>query len=192
MHRDQHRRAPALGVGRAHRVTGSLRRDHHHVEILARHDLSVVDVEPVGESERRALSDTGFDVGFVHGGDMLIRHQHHHEVGSFDRPRNLLDVQAGLFCLVPGGAVLSQSDRDFHSRVVQVQGMGMSLRPVTHDRDLPALHEGQVRVLVVIDFHAVSFWFCRGLRPSRPSPRARCPKRRFAPSPGWRCARAPE
>src|SRR2546427_7981946 len=65
-----------------------------------------------------------------------------------------------FFCLVPGGAALSQADRDFHSRVVQVQGVGVSLRPVTHDRDLLALDERQVRVLVVIDFHAVSFWFC--------------------------------
>src|SRR6266566_8001844 len=29
MHRDQHRRAAALSVGRAHGVAGSFRRDHH-------------------------------------------------------------------------------------------------------------------------------------------------------------------
>src|SRR6266571_3981183 len=114
----------------------------------------------MGESERCALSDIGFDFGFVNGSDVFVRHQHHHEVGPFDRLRDLLDVHAGFFCLVPGGAALPQADRDFHSRVVQVQGVGVSLRPIAHDRDLLALDERQVSVLVVIDFHAVSFWFC--------------------------------
>src|SRR6266540_500987 len=159
IHRYEHRRATALGGNRAHRMTGGLRRDHHDVEILARHDLAIVNVESMSKPERRALADIRFDVGLIHRGDVLVGHQHHDEVGVPYRFGNLLDVQAGFTCLVPGGAALAKAHGDFHSRVVQIERVGVPLRAVAHDSDPLALDERQVRVLVVIDFHALSFWF---------------------------------
>ena len=44
---------------------GRLGRDHHDVEVGARHDLAVVDVEAVREGERRALLDVRLDVVLV-------------------------------------------------------------------------------------------------------------------------------
>ena len=52
---DQRRHAAALLVLAAHEIAGTLGRDQHHVEILARLDLLEVDVEAVREQQRRAL-----------------------------------------------------------------------------------------------------------------------------------------
>ena len=67
------RHAAALRVGRAHGVARRLRRDHHDVEVGARHDLAVVDVEAVRERERRALLDVRLDVVLVDRGDAARR-----------------------------------------------------------------------------------------------------------------------
>ena len=63
MHRDQVRHAATLGVGVAHRVARSLRRDHPDVEVGSRrHDLAVVHVEAMREHQRRALLDVRRDL----------------------------------------------------------------------------------------------------------------------------------
>jgi hypothetical protein len=41
---------PPCQVGGAHGVAGALGGDHDHVQVGARHDLVVVDVEAVGEA----------------------------------------------------------------------------------------------------------------------------------------------
>ena len=52
---DQAGHAAALQVFAAHRMAGALGRDHQHVEIGARLDQVEMDVEAVGEQQRRAL-----------------------------------------------------------------------------------------------------------------------------------------
>ena len=73
MQGDQHRHAATARVGRAHRVAGRFRRDHPHIEVGARLNLPIVDVEAVREGERATLLDIRFDIGLVGGGDAAHR-----------------------------------------------------------------------------------------------------------------------
>ena len=83
MNRHQHRNTAALSIGRANGVAGRLGRNHHHIEIIAGHDLTVMHVEAVGEGQRGAFLDVRLDLALVGGSDMLIGHQHHDEIGAF-------------------------------------------------------------------------------------------------------------
>ena len=70
---DQAGHAAALLVFAAHRVAGPFRRDHDHVDGLLRLDQVEVDVEAVGEGDRRAVADVGGDVVAVDVGLQLVR-----------------------------------------------------------------------------------------------------------------------
>ena len=153
MHRDQHRHAAARGVGRAHGVSRRLRRHHPDVQIGARLDEAVVDVEAVREGERRALLDVRFHILFVNLRVVLIGQQDHDDVRALDRGRQLGDFDAALLRLVPRGAALAQRDGDVDPGLLKVERVGVALRAVADDRDLLALDERKVRVLVVIDLH---------------------------------------
>jgi hypothetical protein len=78
----------------------------------ARHDLAVVDVEPVRERERRALLDVRLDAFLVHGGDVLVRHQHHHDVGALHRVLDLGHLEPAFFALSHDAPSLAQADGD--------------------------------------------------------------------------------
>ena len=187
MHGDQHRYPAAAGVGRAHGVARRLGRHHPHVEIRARLNLAVVDVEAVREGERAALPDVRFDLGLVDRSDVLVGHQHHHDVRALDRVADLRDLEPGLLRLVPGRAALAQPDRDLDPGVVQVERVRMPLRTVAQYGDLLALDERKVGVFVVVHLHRLPLVS----RPAKSGCRARCPRRRCALSPGSRSGRAP-
>jgi hypothetical protein len=70
---------------------------------------------------------------------------------------DFLDLEAGLFGLGPGSAALAQTNGDLDAGVLQVLGVGMALRAITNDGDLLALDQGEVGVLVVINFHGILF-----------------------------------
>jgi hypothetical protein len=155
MHGDQVRHAAALGIGVAHGVARGLRRDHPHIEVGARDHLAEVHVKAMGERQRGAFADIRLDRLAVHGGDLLVRQQHHHHVGTLDGHANLGHLQAGLLHLGPGRTALAQTDRHLDAAVAEILRVRMALRAVAHDRDLLALDQAQVGVLVVIDLHAV-------------------------------------
>ena len=92
-----------------------------------------MNVEAVGERQRRALLEVGFDIVLVDAGDVLVGHQHDDEIGAAHRFADFLDRQAGFFRLVPRSAVLAQADRDLDAGLVQIQRMGVALRAVAND-----------------------------------------------------------
>ena len=153
--RDQHRHAAALLEGRAHRVARRLRRDHDHVEVGARLDQAVVDVEAVRERERRALLHVRTDRLRVDLRVVLVRQQDHHDVGVLHRFGHFLDGEARAFGLLPRHAALAQADGDLDARVRQVLRVRVALRAVADDRDLLALDQREVGVLVVIHLHVL-------------------------------------
>ena len=72
MHGNQRGNAAALRIRATHRVAGGLRGDHHDIDVLARHDLAVVDIEAVGKRERCARLDVGVHAFTIDLGDVLV------------------------------------------------------------------------------------------------------------------------
>lgn len=129
--------------------------DHHHVEILTRGNLAVMDVEAVRERQGRALADVGLDLFPIHHRDVLVGHEHHHQVGALDRGGDVRHLEPGLLGLVPGGAAGTQAHRHLHPGIVQVLRMRVPLRTVADDGDLLALDERQIGVFLVVNLHAI-------------------------------------
>ncbi|MNS32012.1 hypothetical protein D3C72_640820 [compost metagenome] len=137
----------------AHRVAGGLRGDHDDVDVFTRHNLAVVDVEAVGESQGGAGLDVAVHFLVVDRGDVLVGQQHHDDVGGLDGISHFLDFQAGVGGLVPRSAVLAQADDDLHARFMQVLRVRVALRTVADDGNGLAFDEGQIAVFVVENFH---------------------------------------
>ncbi|MNT37743.1 hypothetical protein D3C72_1738980 [compost metagenome] len=71
-----------------------LRRDHDHVEVLARHHLSVVDIEAVGEGQHRAGTHHRRHRLAVDLADGLVRDQQHDDVRLRRRLRHRRHLQS--------------------------------------------------------------------------------------------------
>ena len=89
-------------------------------------------------------------------GDLLVRQQHHDDICALDGFGHFLDLQAGVLSLAPRCATLAQTHRHVHAAFLQVQRVCMALRAVADDRDLLALDQREIGVLVVKNFHVCS------------------------------------
>ncbi len=134
-----------------------LGRDHDDVEIFARHDLVVVDGETVGERQGRTLFQVGFDFFTIQARLELVRGEDHHQVRAGDGLGHALDLETGVLGLLRGSRTGTQADRHLDAGILQVVGMGVALRTIADDRHLALLDEGNIGVLVVINFH-VNSW----------------------------------
>ena len=67
-----------------------------------------------------------------------------------------LDGKAGILSLGPGRTALAKTDDNVAARVVQVQGVCVTLAAVADDGNLLTLDERKIGVLVVKDFHVWS------------------------------------
>ena len=97
--RDQARHAAALLILAAHEIAGTLGRDQHHVQILARLDLLEVDVEAVRKEQRRPFSMCGFN-SLIERLLRHVRHEHGDEARALDGSGGLGHLQAVLLGLV--------------------------------------------------------------------------------------------
>ena len=97
----QARHAATLLVLAAHEVAGTLRRDQHDVEVLARLDLLEVDVEAVREQQRRAFLEVRLDV-LVELPLRQVRRQQRDQPGALDGLGGRLDRQTVSLRLGPG------------------------------------------------------------------------------------------
>ena len=138
-------------------MAGTFRRHHDDIQIGTRHHLVIVDVEAVGEGQRGAFLDVRLDILVIHSRDVLVRQQHHHDIGSLDRLGNFLNLDPGLLDLAPGSAALTQANRDLDAGISQILSVGMALGAVTNDGDLLALDQREIGVLVIINFHEILF-----------------------------------
>jgi hypothetical protein len=103
---------PARPPPIAHGVAGPLRRDHHDVEIGARLDQVEVDVEPVGEHQRRAVFHVGVQLAVIDVGLQLVGRQHHHHVGPFGGLGDFHHLELLTLRLLHALRTLAQRDRD--------------------------------------------------------------------------------
>ena len=146
--------AAALVLG-AHRVARALRRDHQHVEVLARLDQVEVDVEAVREHQRRALLHVRRELVAVDVGLQLVRRQHHDDVGPFRGLGDRQHLDAGSFSALAAEAepVRRATATSFDAGIAQVEGVGVALAAIADDGDLLALDQVDVGVAIVIDAH---------------------------------------
>ena len=82
-------------------MPGGFGRDHHHVDVLARLHLTVMDIEPVRECKRRSLADVRLDFVAIDRGDVLVGHEHHDEIGALHRFADFRHLEPRLPGLVP-------------------------------------------------------------------------------------------
>ncbi len=125
---------------------------HKHVDAGGRNDLLVADIEAMGKGQGLALGHVGSDILLVDLGLNLIVDQDHNNVSPLSGLGNGLDRQSGLLSLSAALGTLTQADAHVAAGILQVQGMGMSLRAVADDSDLLTVQVVQVAVLLIIHF----------------------------------------
>ena len=155
MHRHQRRHAAARLVLAPHQVAGRLGRHHRDVHAGGRHDLAVVDVEPVGEHQRLARArGPGATPRLVDGAAVLVRHQHHDDVGRAPPPRPPGARRAPRPCARSHGrAARPQADDDLGAALAQVEGVGVPLAAVADDGEGAAGEPAAVGVGIVVHPH---------------------------------------
>src|SRR5699024_8967937 len=144
----------------------ALRRDHADDDVLGRGDQVEVDVQAVPEQQRV----TGLQArGDVLGVDLRlrgVRGEHHDHVGPLGDLGGGADGQTGLLGLGPRLRALLQTDAHLDAGVAQAQRVRVPLAAVADDRDLAALDDRQIRIVVVedLDCHFRVPFVCAGLR----------------------------
>jgi hypothetical protein len=130
----------AAQVLRAHGVARALGRDHEDVEVGPRLDQVEVDVEAVGEGQRRALAQVGGEVLAVQLALQLVGRQHHDHVGPGGGLGRALDREAGGLGLLDAARAGPERHRHLgNAAVLQVVGVGVALAAVADDGHLLAL-----------------------------------------------------
>src|SRR6266511_5722295 len=150
--------AAAVLVLAADEVARALRRDEEDVHVGGGADLVVVDVEAVGEEERLPLRHVRRDLRVVDPLLGLVRDEDHDDIGLLRRVRDGEDAEPRALRLRLLLCPRAQPDAHDDAVVAEVQGVGVALRAVADDRDLPLLEQVEVRILVVVDRrHALLF-----------------------------------
>ena len=72
----------------------------------------------------------------------------------YDKDADLSLIQGKKVTIVGYG---SQTNRHLDAGIGQILGVGVALRAITNDGDFLALDQGEVGVLVVINFHGDPF-----------------------------------
>ena len=113
-----------------------------------------MDVQAMGESDRRPFADIRRDFVGIDIGLQLVGRQHHQHVapgGGFGDGHHL---QAGGFGFGPAGAIGTQCHGDVgDAAVFQVIGVSVALAAVTDDHDFFGLDQVHVGVAIVINPH---------------------------------------
>ena len=146
---DEHRYAAAVDVLAADEVAGALGGDHEHVDAGGRGDVAEADVEAVAEDQGVAGGDVGLDLLGVQLPLDVVGGEDHDDVGLLHRLGGGEHAQALGLGLGPALRALGQADADVDARVAQGQRVGVALAAVAEDRDVLALDQGEVGVVVV-------------------------------------------
>lgn len=116
----------------------------------------------MAEEQRVAVLEVVLDGLLVDLGLDRVRDEDHDDVGLGGRLGGGHHAQALLLGLGLGLRTLVQTDSDVDTRVTQRQRVGVALAAVSDDRDLAALDDGQVGIVVVEQLgHWVFSLVCR-------------------------------
>ncbi len=155
---DETRHTAPFLVFRAHRMAGAFRGHHQHIDVGTGVDQVEMDIEAVGEQQRRAVLHVGREVGLVDIGLQLVGRQHHHDIGPFGGFRHGHDLEAFAFGLLGRrGAFAQRHDDVLDPGVAHVEDVGMPLAAVSDDRDFLALDQIKIGIPIVVDAHGPGF-----------------------------------
>ncbi len=153
---DETGNATALLILAAHRVTGAFRRDHENVDRLLRLDEVEMNVEAMGEGDRRAVTDIRRNLVAPDIGLQFVRCCHHHEIGPLGRFRNRHHLETVGFRLLGRGRTGAKRHRYvLGAGIMQVEGMRPPLAAIAYDADLLALDQVNVGIPVVVNAHVL-------------------------------------
>ena len=146
---DQARDAGALEVLAADQVARALGRDQRHVDVRRRHDLAVVDREPVAEHQQLPGAIPSLTPDSQTCAVELVGDEHHHDVALAGGVGGLDHAQPVLLGLGDAAELGPQPDDDDDAGVLEVQRVGVALGAVADDRDGLAVEQCEVSVVVV-------------------------------------------
>src|SRR5215471_16041798 len=115
-------------------MSGTLGRNHDHIDIARRHDGFEMNAESVREPQNLALAETGFD-GLIKSRVGLIGSENVDPIPTFcrlGRRKHRKAIAACLFRARPGWV---EAYNYLETAVAQVLRLGVSLASVSQDRD---------------------------------------------------------
>jgi hypothetical protein len=118
-----------------------------------------MDVEAVGEHQRRAVLHVRVQVICIDLGLQLVGREHHHHVGPLGGLGHFHDLELLGLGLLDALRILAQRHGDvLDAGIAQIQCMRVSLTAIADDGNLFPLDEIEVRVTVVINTHRFHPW----------------------------------
>src|SRR3972149_3982736 len=109
MDRNKGRHTAPLGVLMPYQVSRPLRRGHENIDRGIRHDLSEVDVKPMGKCQIGPLLQIRANLFPVQVSLELIRHQDHHHISELYGISDVEDFKPSPLCLPPRSPI-SETD----------------------------------------------------------------------------------
>ena len=140
-----------LLIGPPEQMTRSLGRHHDDVYLLRRSNFTEMDIESMSEGQSVTRLEVGLNRIGVDTAHDLIWHKHHDHVcpcRGFVRGE---DSQSPLLRRCSAGRLLSETDNHLDTRILEIEGVCMSLASVADDRHFLVLDQAEVAVLVVVD-----------------------------------------
>ena len=137
----------------AHGVARCFWCNHDHVKVSTRYNLVVQDGETMGKRQRGALLEVRFNVVTIDCSLILIGCQDHDHICCSNRFADWQNGQTFGLSLTSRGRTRTQANHYAYARILEVQGMRMTLRTITDDGDFLALDQRQVTIFVVINLH---------------------------------------
>jgi hypothetical protein len=139
--------------------TRTLRRNQHHVDVLARLNLAEVHVEAMREQQRRAGFDVWLDSVLVDTRLGHVRREHGDQVRATHGVARFGHGKAVDIGTAPGRPAGTQSDHHVEAGILQVERMCAALATVAKHGDTGVLQRSGGGLLIG---HGVSPWVCEG------------------------------
>src|ERR1019366_6286005 len=107
----------------AQHMTGTLRRNHRHIDVRWRHDLRIVQAKTMSRQQQFARSQAGPNITLKYLAMMLIRDKNHNDIGLLSCIGGSQHTQPITLSLSTTLAANRQTDKHITTAIIQVQKM---------------------------------------------------------------------
>ncbi len=141
----------------ANRVARPFRGNHKHINVLRRLDQLVMDVEAMGKCQRFPFGQVGGNLRFVDVSLLLIRNQHHNDVGFPGCFGDGYHLKALGLRFRLAFASLIQAYNNVYPAVTQVQGVRMPLAAIANNGNGFPFQQVDVTIFAVVNLRHFDF-----------------------------------